>query len=141
MIKSIFVFLLIITMISGFVLLFHYRNDKQKVFGICFLTIFICFLLSIPLYIGMKNSIENTIKESISARNGVIISINKNESDNTPFKDKVERYNTICEIKYQVGKEVFTAWYRSVDIPVTNIEEDLTSTRGRFYKEEWIYND
>ncbi|MCM3633520.1 hypothetical protein M3180_09305 [Paenibacillus camelliae] len=89
----------------------------------------------------MKNSIENTIKESISARNGVIISINKNESDNTPFKDKVERYNTICEIKYQVGKEVFTAWYRSVDIPVTNIEEDLTSTRGRFYKEEWIYND
>ena len=141
MIKSIFVFLLIITMISGFVLLFHYRNDKQKVFGVCFLTIFICFLLSIPLYIGMKNSIENTIKESISARNGVIISINKNESDNTPFKDKVERYNTIYEIKYQVGKEVFTAWYRSVDIPVTNIEEDLTSTRGRFYKEEWIYND
>src|SRR5690606_18876972 len=141
MIKSIFVFLLIITMISGFVLLFHYRNDKQKVFGVCFLTIFICFLLSIPLYIGMKNSIENTIKESISARNGVIISINKNESDNTPFKDKVERYNTIYEIQYQVGKEVFTAWYRSVDIPVTNIEEDLTSTRGRFYKEEWIYND
>jgi len=141
MIKSIFVFLLIITMISGFVLLFHYRNDKQKVFGVCFLTIFICFLLSIPLYIGMKNSIENTIKESIIARNGVIISINKNESDNTPFKDKVERYNTIYEIKYQVGKEVFTAWYRSVDIPVTNIEEDLTSTRGRFYKEEWIYND
>ncbi|MEK4251862.1 hypothetical protein [Paenibacillus sp. FSL W7-1287] len=128
-------------MISGFVLLFHYRNDKQKVFGVCFLTIFICFLLSIPLYIGMKNSIENTIKESIIARNGVIISINKNESDNTPFKDKVERYNTIYEIKYQVGKEVFTAWYRSVDIPVTNIEEDLTSTRGRFYKEEWIYND
>lgn len=141
MLTGLFVFLFIITMLSGLVAALYYRNDKQKVIGIIVLTVFICFVLTIPLFIGMKNTQKNTMKEVISSRNGVIISITKNESNNTPFEDKVERYNSIYEIKYQVGDEILTAWYRSVDIPVTNIEEDLTSTKGRFYKEEWIFNE
>ena len=142
--EAICTFMLFFTIMLGIGLGINFHKNKKVFIGVIISSITIIIVLILLLFFDQKATLQGTIKDMIHIRNGIVISIAKVEGSRTPFGNEVEQYNSVYEIQYRIENKFYTAWYRSVDILVTNVEEDLTSrgrSSARFYKEAWIFNE
>lgn len=78
------------------------------------------------------------ITRVINEKEGVIIEINKVDSDLSPFKNESNRNNVIYKVIYEVERKSKVAWYRGVKT-VNNIHDQSPGPYGNGFRERWLF--
>ncbi|MFD0618496.1 hypothetical protein ACFQZR_13595 [Paenibacillus sp. GCM10027629] len=133
---NILAFTFVIIMLVGITLTIINRKNK----GAIVIIVLCIFAVGLPIFFLLNNELyklhKAEINRVIELRGGRVESIQKEESEKSPFNGASGSGNTIYEITYEYNNQKLIAWYRG-----TNVMNDIHAKPSKGYEEKWIFNE
>lgn len=114
-------------------------RPMPKLLAIIFISIMIVIgILAIFGSSKLNKLHQNEIQRIITEKGGVLKSVKKVDSEQSPFSKDSNKDNVIYQARYEKNGQSMIAWYRGVKT-INDIHSQRPSDNGGGYREKWLF--